>query len=288
MRAIMSSPTRRATSVCCARSRASSAIARARARRSGTSGLATGDRAATTDIGAMVARMERPRNPGRCRASRSAPSPLQVAGGGAAQGAPTASICGACAFAHAGASPRGSRSVLPMAARTTGAKASVEDRRREGRDGRSRCICRAGSRGRARGATSRRRRLAVVGRAARRARHSSSSTPSRCCCWARSPTPIRWWTGSACSTSRSTTSSPSSANPNVHLALANSLIACAGGTALAVAIGLTFSWIVVRTNTPWQALHRRPRACCRCSCRRWSRASPGRSSARRSPACSTP
>jgi iron(III) transport system permease protein len=40
------------------------------------------------------------------------------------------------------------------------------------------------------------------------------------------------------------------ANPNVHLALANSLIACAGGTALAVVIGLTFSWVVVRTNTP--------------------------------------
>ena len=40
------------------------------------------------------------------------------------------------------------------------------------------------------------------------------------------------------------------ANPNVHLALANSLIACTGGTALAVAIGLAFSWIVVRTNTP--------------------------------------
>jgi iron(III) transport system permease protein len=39
-------------------------------------------------------------------------------------------------------------------------------------------------------------------------------------------------------------------NPNVHLALMNTLIACAGGTALAVAIGLTFSWIVVRTNTP--------------------------------------
>ena len=39
-------------------------------------------------------------------------------------------------------------------------------------------------------------------------------------------------------------------NPNVHLALINSLIACAGGTALAVAIGLTFSWIVVRTDTP--------------------------------------
>src|SRR5690349_12368653 len=39
-------------------------------------------------------------------------------------------------------------------------------------------------------------------------------------------------------------------NPNVHLALANSLIACGGGTALAVVIGLTFSWVVVRTNTP--------------------------------------
>ena len=39
-------------------------------------------------------------------------------------------------------------------------------------------------------------------------------------------------------------------NPNVHLALLNSLIACAGGTALAVVIGLTFSWVVVRTNTP--------------------------------------
>jgi iron(III) transport system permease protein len=39
-------------------------------------------------------------------------------------------------------------------------------------------------------------------------------------------------------------------NPNVHLALANSLIACGGGTLLAVVIGLTFSWVVVRTNTP--------------------------------------
>lgn len=39
-------------------------------------------------------------------------------------------------------------------------------------------------------------------------------------------------------------------NPNVHVALANSLIACGGGTALAVVIGLTFSWVVVRTNTP--------------------------------------
>src|SRR5690242_5431620 len=39
-------------------------------------------------------------------------------------------------------------------------------------------------------------------------------------------------------------------NPNVHLALLNSLIACGGGTALAVVIGLTFSWVVVRTDTP--------------------------------------
>jgi iron(III) transport system permease protein len=39
-------------------------------------------------------------------------------------------------------------------------------------------------------------------------------------------------------------------NPNVHLALINSLIACGGGTALAVVIGLTFSWVVVRTDTP--------------------------------------
>jgi iron(III) transport system permease protein len=43
-------------------------------------------------------------------------------------------------------------------------------------------------------------------------------------------------------------------NPNVHLALANSMIACGGGTALAVVIGLTFSWIVVRTNTPCKRL----------------------------------
>ena len=41
-------------------------------------------------------------------------------------------------------------------------------------------------------------------------------------------------------------------NPNVHHALFNTLVACTGGTALAVAIGLTFSWIVVRTNTPWK------------------------------------
>jgi len=39
-------------------------------------------------------------------------------------------------------------------------------------------------------------------------------------------------------------------NPNVHLALLNSMIACGGGTILAVVIGLTFSWVVVRTDTP--------------------------------------
>src|ERR1043165_2584601 len=39
-------------------------------------------------------------------------------------------------------------------------------------------------------------------------------------------------------------------NPNVHYALANSLIACGGGTLLAVLIGMTFSWVVVRTDTP--------------------------------------
>jgi len=39
-------------------------------------------------------------------------------------------------------------------------------------------------------------------------------------------------------------------NPNVHLALANSMFACGGGTALAVVIGLMFSWVVVRTDTP--------------------------------------
>src|SRR4249920_1978456 len=42
------------------------------------------------------------------------------------------------------------------------------------------------------------------------------------------------------------------ANPNVAEALANTLIACGGGTAIAVAVGLLFSWIVVRTNTPFK------------------------------------
>ena len=39
-------------------------------------------------------------------------------------------------------------------------------------------------------------------------------------------------------------------NENVHLAFFNALAACGGGTILAVMIGLAFSWIVVRTNTP--------------------------------------
>jgi iron(III) transport system permease protein len=44
------------------------------------------------------------------------------------------------------------------------------------------------------------------------------------------------------------------ANPNVHLALLNSFVACAGGTVLALGIGLAFAWIVVRTNTPCKGL----------------------------------
>ena len=41
-------------------------------------------------------------------------------------------------------------------------------------------------------------------------------------------------------------------NPNVGEALFNTLVACAGGTAIAIVIGLLFSWIVVRTNTPFR------------------------------------
>jgi iron(III) transport system permease protein len=44
------------------------------------------------------------------------------------------------------------------------------------------------------------------------------------------------------------------ANPNVAEALLNTLIACGGGTLVAVAIGLLFSWVVVRTNTPGKAV----------------------------------
>src|ERR1700744_1291305 len=41
-------------------------------------------------------------------------------------------------------------------------------------------------------------------------------------------------------------------NPNVAEALFNTLLVCGGGTLIAVAIGLMFSWIVVRTNTPFK------------------------------------
>jgi iron(III) transport system permease protein len=41
-------------------------------------------------------------------------------------------------------------------------------------------------------------------------------------------------------------------NPNVAEALFNTLVACGGGTLIAVTIGLAFSWIVVRTNTPFK------------------------------------
>jgi iron(III) transport system permease protein len=43
-------------------------------------------------------------------------------------------------------------------------------------------------------------------------------------------------------------------NPNVAEALLNTLVACGGGTLIAVVIGLAFSWIVVRTNTPFKGL----------------------------------
>lgn len=43
-------------------------------------------------------------------------------------------------------------------------------------------------------------------------------------------------------------------NENVHAAFANSLIACTGGTAIAVVVGLAFAWIVVRTDTPCKGL----------------------------------
>ncbi|HEY0849031.1 MAG TPA: iron ABC transporter permease [Bradyrhizobium sp.] len=41
-------------------------------------------------------------------------------------------------------------------------------------------------------------------------------------------------------------------NPNVAEALLNTLLACGGGTLIAVVIGLAFSWIVVRSNTPFK------------------------------------
>ena len=43
-------------------------------------------------------------------------------------------------------------------------------------------------------------------------------------------------------------------NDNVLAALGNSLLACTGGTAVAVLVGLAFAWIVVRTDTPAKSL----------------------------------
>ena len=43
-------------------------------------------------------------------------------------------------------------------------------------------------------------------------------------------------------------------NPNVHAALINSLVVCGAGTVVAVVVGLTFSWVVVRTDTPCKRL----------------------------------
>lgn len=43
-------------------------------------------------------------------------------------------------------------------------------------------------------------------------------------------------------------------NENVHAAFLNTLIACGGGTAMAVIVGLAFAWIVVRTDTPCKGL----------------------------------
>ena len=43
-------------------------------------------------------------------------------------------------------------------------------------------------------------------------------------------------------------------NPNASAALLNSLIACGGGAVVAVVIGLSFSWMVVRTNMPGRKL----------------------------------
>src|SRR5256886_14372958 len=43
-------------------------------------------------------------------------------------------------------------------------------------------------------------------------------------------------------------------NPNVAEALANTLIACGGGTLIAVVLDLAFSWIVVLYQTPYKGL----------------------------------
>src|SRR5690606_8606434 len=42
-------------------------------------------------------------------------------------------------------------------------------------------------------------------------------------------------------------------NPTVRAAIFNSLLTCGFGAIIAVVIGLFFSWVVTRTNTPMKA-----------------------------------
>ena len=80
---------------------------------------------------------------------------------------------------------------------------------------------------------------------------------------------------SACRICRSSNFLTVLANPNVAAALLNSLIACGGGTA---ARGGDRARLLLdrraHQHARASASSRRP-ACCRCSCRRWSPASPG-------------
>lgn len=43
-------------------------------------------------------------------------------------------------------------------------------------------------------------------------------------------------------------------DPHVQRITFNTLLICALGTAIAVAVGMLFAWIIVRTDTPWQGL----------------------------------
>src|SRR6478735_5606449 len=249
MRAIMSSPTRRSVSVCCARSRASSAMVRARARRSGTSGVASVDRAATTDIAAIVARMERPRNRGRCAL------PISPLRGGLQRRRPRSGDCaGDCGRAH-----------LPTPGRLPARSVLCYPWLQE-----QQALKRASRIAGGKGVTAEAAAFAAPVAGAERA--------------ARLRVVAGWlWSGALLAVLTFLVLYPvamlllgalTNTNPvvdgfgvfdlsldnfvsvlgnaNVHHALANSLIACAGGTALAVVIGLAFSWIVVRTNTPWR------------------------------------
>jgi ABC-type spermidine/putrescine transport system permease subunit II len=72
------------------------------------------------------------------------------------------------------------------------------------------------------------------------------------------------------------------ANPNVAEALFNTLLVCGGGTLIAVVIGLLSPGSSC-APTRRSRVSLRPPASCRCSRRRWSPASRGRSWARRRP-----